>query len=522
MFIVTIAGVLASMPLKIGLIAAAFALATGNILCARFRSKWLAGALHVTSAIVVLVAVASFLSVTPRPWHRSFLNEHDTFHYYFSAKYSGELGYDRLYHCTLVALDELSPSYHANVKTLRSMGHYRHVNKSWYLERPGICTARFTTARWQQFKDDVLAYHRTHRPNWRGFLRDKGYNATPAWTIVGKLVAERIPVEPWQRFNWVGVFDLLAVLLAFGLVFAALGWRWAVVGLVFFCGCFALTLTFIRGSLLRLDWLAALIAAVAMLAWRRHALAGALFGYATMVRVFPVLFLFGPLVLGVAQLIRKRAVPRDALALLLGFVLTSGLLFGASVALTGARDGWQAWGEKMVLHNGDISTMRLGLGPLLMYRGESFEADLKDENGKGNFRSIFVPKKQRVVASMQPLHLAIAAVALVFLAAAFVRRPRSYLEAVGLSLPVVFLLVSPTFYYYCLLVPLVVALAAQAERRHFLLLPLGLLCGAEVCFHLLHHYIQFEYRTYSLMSVGLAVAAAGTIAAAWLAPRKSI
>jgi hypothetical protein len=469
--------------------------------------------MHACSALLAFIAVASFLAVGPRPWHRSFLNEHDTYHYYFGAKYSAELGYDGLYRCTLLALDELSPQYHRRVATLRSMAHYRHIDKNYYLAgRRDRCHERFSPERWDQFKADVLTYQKNYSPNWQGYLHDKGYNPTPAWTIVGRFVAQRIPIEPWQRFNGIGIIDLLALLAAFGLAFAVFGWQKAVIALVFSCGCFALTLTFIRGSVLRLDWLAALVAAVAMLGAKRYAVCGVLIGYATMVRVFPALFLLGPIVLGTVSMVRNRRIPKPTAALVLAFTLTCGLLLGASAALTGQRDGWRSWATKISLHNADISTMRLGLGPLLMYRGEMAERDIAGPDGRGSFRNYFVPHKQAVVASMRPFHIAIAVLVLGLLVVGLVRKPHSDLEALGLSLPVVFVLVSPTFYYYCLLIPLVLASVASCSRQSTRLIVLGLFCAAEISLHLLHSFVRFEYGSYSLMSIALAVVSAATVA----------
>jgi hypothetical protein len=516
---VFIAGALTGMPMKLGLIVAAFCLAAGYAVVTRHPSRLISILLNAGSALVAFLAVASFLAVGGRPWQPSFLNKHDTYHYYFGAKYSAELGYDRLYHCTLIALDELSPRYHKGVLTLRSMSHYRHVDKSWYLERPDICKTRFSTERWERFKEDVFAYQRNYRPRWKAYLSDKGYNPTPAWTLLGRFVAERVPLQPWQVFNWVGILDLLLLLGAFVLAFAAFGWPVAVVALVFLCACFPLTLTFIRGSLLRLDWLAAMVAGVAMLAWKRYALCGVFLGYATMMRVFPVLFLFGPIVLGIASLVRHRRVPKHTLALVLGFTLSCGALFGASVALTGHRDGWQSWVSKISLHNADISTMRLGLGPLLMYRGETQELDIRGPDGKGTFRGFFVPHKQAVVATMRPAHIGIALLVLGMLAAGLVRKPHSDLEAFGLSYAAVFVLVSPTFYYYCLLTPAVLALAARSSHQRKLLLPLGMLCAAELANHVLHASFRFEYGRYSLMSIGLAAASLAALVAVLVTPR---
>ncbi|MFO0616442.1 MAG: hypothetical protein U0414_27870 [Polyangiaceae bacterium] len=50
-------------------------------------------------------------------WHR-----HDQYHYYFGAKYFRELGYDKLYKCTVVALDELG-TVEADVPTRDANGN---------------------------------------------------------------------------------------------------------------------------------------------------------------------------------------------------------------------------------------------------------------------------------------------------------------------------------------------------------------------------------------------------------------
>ncbi|MDY0062525.1 MAG: hypothetical protein RBU45_22115 [Myxococcota bacterium] len=459
-----------------------------------------------TLAVAVVAVAGGLLSLTGRafPWERHFLNNHDVYHYYFGAKYSDELGFTKLYHCTIVALDEINPKSHASVKKIRSLVHYNHVNKKWYLDRPNLCKDNFSPQRWAQFKQDLQDFSTGRAFSWQGFLRDKGYNPSPIWNLVGRFWANQIPPQPPVVFNLLGVLDVALLVLALLIAFLAFGWWGPALTILYLGATWSLTPGHIRGGFLRLDWLALLLVGLAALRTKHHRIAGACFAYAAAVRVFPVIFLFGPAVLALRETIRTRRVPRPALRLFTSFAVVAALLGGATVLDDGGFQRWPEFRKKIQLHDRDISTMRLGLEVLLVFRGEHREADLVDEQGRHGFRTYWVGAKQRLMAKQKPLHLGLAAGLLLVLGTLLWKRERDEVAAVAFSFPAVFALVNPTFYYYCLLAVPVLGLAASWHRPRLRLVLAGLVAFEVYC-QISMRLIRFEVLQYALQSVVLAV-----------------
>lgn len=494
--------VLHSFWFKSALMAALAGLAVARFVLRRSERRRALRGLDVTAGALAAVALLSFFA-RGAPFQRRFLNEHDLYHYWFGAKYIDELRYDRLYHCTLLALDEIDPARHASVKTLRSLVHYRHVRKQWYLERPQLCRQRFSALRWAQFKADVAGFDKGRRFSWKELLADKGYHPTPVWTFVGRFVAHIIPPQPAWVFHLTGVLDLALLSVALAYAAAAFGFWGTALAVIYMGACYSLTRTHIRGSLLRLDWLACLLGAAAALQARRHRLAGALMAYAAAVRIFPVLFLFGPAVGALRGLwTERRLLPRYQR--LFGAFLVGLLVLGTvSTVAGGGLERWTGFVTKMRLHVPDIATTRLGLEYALGYRGERSWADVHDEQGNRGFRNHYVGYRQRLHHRQAWLRLLIAA--LVMAALAWGLRGRDDAEALALSFPVVWVLVNPTFYYYCLLLPPLLVFASRRDRGWALALVVAA-ATVQILFHVLWRTVEFDlfqYFLYSLLLGGL-------------------
>lgn len=469
----------------------------------RTERRWPRVLLAVLCGIAV---VAGFLSFNDRakPWSRHFLNGHDVFHYYFGAKYSPEIPNTRLYHCTIVALDEMNPKLHKSVRTMRSLVNYGHVRKSWFLTRPKMCTKRFSPQRWNEFKADLRAFQRDHRSGWRYLLGDKGYNATPVWNALGHLITNHVPIRPWQVFNILGMLDLALLAIGFGVLTYAFGWWGPALGLVYLGALHALTLGHIRGAFLRLDWLCALMVGLALLKRKRFMGAGVALAYATMVRAFPAIFLFGPGVQALRVLIRDRRPAARHLRLFGAWAGTCALLFTLSVVADGGMQGWSRWATKMQLHVNDICTQRVGVEYVLSYRGERSQADVTNEDGtKKGFRPHYARYKQEVNRRMRPVRIPIILAVMGVLGWLLWRRDEA--EALALSFPLVYVLTSPTFYYFGLLIPPFVWAASAGRKRLAPAVIAAALALEEGLFQYLRPFRLHDIERYFWHSVALGV-----------------
>lgn len=469
--------------------------------------------MHGVAVVIAVLAYGRF----DRALRYHLSNPHDTFHYYASSKYAQEVGYDRLYHCAIVALDELGPRWHRDVRLVRSMKHLATTKKSHFLDRPDGCKRHFTPERWAAFVEDVRTVRQDLRLPFKWPLRDKGYNATPVWDAVGRILSSRVSLQPLWHYYALSLIDLLLVAGALGLTGVTFGWWTAGIAMIWLGACHELDRPNIRGSFLRLDWLACLLGAIALLGRRWYAAAGVLLGYATMVRVFPAILLFGPGVQALRCLVATRRLPRRHLRLFGAFAVTCGVLFGASVAEWGDGTRWRDFAAKIQRHRGDHASQRVGLKYLLTYRGETSSEDLVDEEGRQGYRPHFVGAKRRLWDSMQPLAWLV--ILLTGAALARVLWGLDDLESLVLSFPLVFVLVAPTFYYYSLFAAVVAGLAARCEHRRSVLLVAGLAVtnvAAYACFHL----VRFELLGHFLYSAAVAALALFALAVLWLDRRR--
>jgi hypothetical protein len=252
------------------------------------------------------------------------VREYTFAHYHLGARYFDELGYDGLYEQAAAA------GVVPGVEGRRDLRTYAIVTT------PPVRRG-WTPDRWEAFVVDLQALApRQDARSWRSWFRDKGYNASPAWTATwGRALGARPAGAGWfGRVAWVDVALLLIALAVAGWAFGPLD--------ALLCGA---TIALFYGSAgnllsgpLQLDWLAATLLAAAALQRGRMGLGGALFAWAVVSRVFPAVLLAGPIVAAWAVPGLRRPLLRFAAGF--GLVLVLGLGVGST---TGRGPG--AWGE---------------------------------------------------------------------------------------------------------------------------------------------------------------------------------
>ena len=370
---------------------------------------------------------------------RSPIHWHETFHYFMGPKYLPELGYRRLYEATWVAGRELGAF--ALVRQVRDLGTYA-LRDVATIDAAAV-RARFSPARWRAFKRDLLVFG-PRIDHWDALLQDHGYNDPPPRALLLHGLVRWVPAAP-ATLGVLTSLDYVFMLIAFWAVRRAFGGLAASLAFAFLALSFFARFDFIGGSPLRWDWTAALLLGVAALARGAGAAAGLGFGYAVLARIFPVLFLI-PLVVAWAQ--ARLAGARDValgrcLAAAGALVLAVTL---ALVALPATRELSQEFTAKIERHNRGVYTNNVGLGSLIVFHRTPWV-----ERPDG---TVFAPHEAALAARPAPWVLP-AAGALYFLAALpLILRARP-LESVMYAVPLVFVALSPSGYYYSFLVLLV-------------------------------------------------------------------
>ncbi len=424
------------------------------------------------------------------------VNYHDVYHYYMGAKYSDELGYDKLYHCTLIATqDSGDKRYLAKIRKIRDLKTYRRRSKAWVLKRPTRCRKAFTPERWAEFTQDVRFMARSESSyRWRRKLGDKGYNATPWWNAVARPLANAVPITAWWGPILIGLIDPALLLAAWVLCARTFGLRCVLITVLLFGASYENHPTHIRGGMLRLDWLAAGMAAIALVARKRHGWAGALIGYAGMVRVFPGAYAAGLFMKSVVRPLASKARPDGAaLRFFAAMGLTAALLFGGSVAADGGTARWKAWSAKIGMHVPSLSSNRYGFKYVATYRGERKAGDYQGFGKEGRpirgFRAMSAHKNAFYRGLRVPWALLV--LLTLWLVGRACRDEEDY-TAFGLSLPLHFILFDMTFYYYVAFALTALVMAADLDDRRRFAGLMGLF-ALQIASHLIRFQIPFDY-----------------------------
>ena len=441
----------------------------------------------------------------------------DPAYYYTNSKYLHELSYDGLYAAALVCDAERGSPRTAGIQTLRDLRDDQLVPIAEGLAHGREIASSFAPERWKAFCHDVTYFLDRIPPDAlrSNFFVDHGYNPPPTWTIVGGTLSELVPVE---RIKWLCLVDFAVLAVAFGFVARTFGGEVLAWCLLFFLTTFSGRWPVLGMSILRFDWLAALVIGMCLLAKQRYGGAGAAIGFSAVNRVFPSVF-FAPWLAGVARdVVNEKRLPRRHLRFLAGASIVVALLGGISLARYGTAISLDA-ADNLAMHNRSYSSHRVGLGSVLLYRGETtraeinrFEmacADPSEPNGMAR-------KEQCIQALQWPLRAAaLGAVALLFVYA-IRARPEDW-ELLPLAILPFFCATNPQINYYNVRILLVIW-HAVGLRSQFHRVGLTLLLLVEVATQYTKVIGVERYATTATASIGMAIYLA--VLTAWMVSRS--
>lgn len=484
---------------------AALLLGLGVVLRRRGRPGCLARPRDLLLAALGALSVAAFVNFGSFHSGR-FVHVWDTYHYVLGAKYFPELGYTGLYEATLAAeraAGLLPPGATLPVRDL-STNEIR-------MESADDALAKWTARlgpRWPDFVTDVLWFRtRTTPEHFRRILLDHGYNATPAWEILGSALARAAGPVTDRSLLLLALVDPLLLLGAWLLVGRAFGWRAACVALVLWGTLYPARFSWTGGSFLRMDWLAATMAGVALLKLGRPRLAGVALAFSTLLRLFPGALLLGLGAAAAARLARERKLEavREELRVAQGALLATVVLVPLSLLAAGGFGAprWGAWREfaaNSEKHLATPLTNNVGLGTALSWRPATRGAALV-KDGTIEPWAPWKDARRASLAATRPVRLLAAAAFLAGVAFAFRSRPPWQAVAAGAGL--VFVLADLTSYYAAILL-LLALLWHEREEAGVVTSALAAATGA------VPFLLTWEDDRYALVSV-LLVAAYGLL-----------
>ena len=395
--------------------------------------------------------------------HPNFIHPWDTYHYYIGAKYFPELGYERLYHCTVVAdAEAYGPDAIKPTRTVTDLRTNALVPASTFLADPQGCKRHFTAERWTRFLHDLAFFRvRLTRERWELMLKDHGYNATPVWNALGQALANTGPATKMQVAR-LAFLDPLFLLATVAMVAWAFGWRVAVVAMLFLGTEIPGRFMWTGGSFLRHDWLFWMVGSVCLLKKDKPFLAGAFIAYATLLRLFPGLAIAGPLCAVIEIYRREKRLDRRWLRYLAGGLAASAVLVAASLAFSGGVDTWRDFARNAAKHAATPLTNHMGLPTLLSFRPGTTADHLVKTVRRDPWES-WKQARLEGFREVKPLFVALCAVFLAMLYFGVKGAGGEPWIAAALGIGMIAVGAELTSYYYCFFAGVLLAMHRRIE-----------------------------------------------------------
>lgn len=373
------------------------------------------------------------------------IHRHEFFHYYLGSKYSPELGYTKLYECTVVADKEDSFLLPIETRVVRNLENNTIETASRILLSPEACTSRFSKERWSSFKTDLKWFREAlTRDEYFRALKDHGYNATPIWNFNGYLLSNLAPASTGFLYA-LGLMD--GVILTAAFIFAGLtfGLPAMFASLLFFSSNFIASFAWTGAAFLRADWVAAALIGVSLLKREHWRLGGLVLVFAGLTRVFPFALLGGVFLREVALFAKRRAISPEFIKISQGAALGALVLIGLSTIPSSGFKNWEEFIANTKKHFHTLSTNVMGLKIIVGFSPSERTFNLEDTSLNDPFELWKKKWNERIKARGYILLLSQAAL-LAFIVIAAIKLPPWGASVVGICL-VLFINLSNYDYY---------------------------------------------------------------------------
>jgi hypothetical protein len=320
------------------------------------------------------------------------------YHYYIGAKYGPELRYSRLYVCTAVA--DMEDGLRARVKKrkIRDLAKTNELGTAdEIIKDPEICKSHFTPARWEDFKKDNRFFRgRFSADRWDQSQNDHGYNGTPVWAIAGRLLTDNFGELDWKKVERIGYIDSALLVMMWGVVWWAFGWRASCVALLYWGTNFPARFYWNGGSMLRYDWIVWLVVGVCLLKKEKHFGAGLALTYATLLRIFPGFVVLAIILKVLYRMFRERrfVLSRDHQIFAAGCITALLILIplsGWAMDYTGkplnGLDAWPQFVQNSEKHLKTALTNNMGLKTVLGYDFPTRAIKMRDDGLTDPFKN---------------------------------------------------------------------------------------------------------------------------------------
>ena len=463
-----------------------------------------------------------------------FIHTWDTYHYYMGGKYFPEVGYERLYDCSITADSETGRKVPAE-RIVTDLRTNVMVKASSVLDDvEGRCKSHFTPDRWKAFKDDIVFFrNRVNEKRWEEMHHDHGFNATPVWILAGYLFTN----TGAATLNQITAMDLIDPVY---LIAMALMLLWAFGPRVFSVGMIMLGTNWASrffywtgGAMLRHDWLFCVVAVVCLLKKGKPFWAGIALAYATLLRLFPGLMVAGPLLagleytrvrfkLGKGAPYRDDEKPRIGLdaklphwlspefaRFVVGGLLATVLLVGATFTFLGGAETWRTFAANTKKHASTPLTNHMGLRTIISSRPSTIGQVLRDGKLLDAW-SVWKDTRVQTYNQSRPVFYLLILASLVLLYFAVKGGGGELWFSASLGIGMIVIGAELTNYYYVFFV----GMAAAHQKRREVGLILAALCAT--CIVIMLTPLQDQSTWQDEVSAMMSVASVLGVIAVWL------
>lgn len=409
----------------------------------------------------------------------------DMTYYYVNSKYLAELGYFGLYPAMIVADAEGERRHSKHVKRYRDLRDYEVKPVALAYEHgKDLKENAFTPQRWKEFTHDVdyFLQRLSTRSMTKNIYVDHGYNPPPTWSVPGAFLANLAPVE---NVKSIALVDTVLVASMFCAIAWAFGFDATLFAMLFFLCTFSGRWPALGEALLRFDWLSCLVIAMCCFKKQRWMLAGLFLTYASLNRIFPTIFFWGWGVVFLIDLYQERKVTPRHRSFLTGVLVMSVVLIGTAMLQFGPAT-FKTSAHNLLMHNKSYSSHRVGLGDLMLFRGEKTRTEMAlttHPNGPEGKRIKGIQAKEYTIRDMQGMLRGIALVAVGLITLYAIRTRRDVWELMPLAILPFYCATNPQINYYNLRLLLFVwhgwSLMVGTTHRKWHAAGLGLLFATE-------------------------------------------
>lgn len=427
-----------------------------------------------------VLALSNYTYFSPLPR----LNYWDSYHYYINSKYFPELGYTKLYACTVVAESESpDPSIRGGayrvVKDLSAATADVFVHSSIYLSNPSFCKASFSSPRWDAFKKDLDFFYSKFagtNNDWRRVTTDHGFNAPPMWTLAGEFINDIAPLSD-STLRVIALIDVGFLIGSVALLCWAFGVPTAAFAVIIGTAAMPTVWAFIGGSILRFDWFILAILSVCAMKRKYYFLAGAALGYSVALRIFPAIFMVGPFVGMLYAIIRKNFDLKVAYG---KFFVGTTILLAILITASATVYGWSSLDSffyNSKKHSTQVSGNSIGLTKVLTYDFDTSTRGLEEKYAgitRNELYLRYIDAQLDARKKIVPVYIAIVAIVFLLFFIPAVSAANSW-QTICLGASFVPFVWTELAAYYYLFGMIIATLFAQNWKVAFPLLGMGIL-----------------------------------------------